>query len=249
MAIFSLITLIVLGIIVIVAAIAILTVVNRVKQTIDPIMAVARNVDFDKQDLEAQMTPKSVNAMTSVYLPRIEQDFPEFNYYEFKAKAENMLRSALSAITSEDIKCLSDASTDLTHQINSIISSNIANHLKETYRDVEIHRTEIKNYSKAAGTCVITLQSSVGYYHSVKDKNGNVVKGDDERKWQTRYDIDLMYVQDDTQITEGDRFVGNNCPNCGAPIKMLGAKVCPYCESAVESINIRSWTINKMREC
>ena len=43
-------------------------------------------------------TPKSLKAMTSIFLPQIERDFPEFHYEHYKEKSENMLRSYISAV-------------------------------------------------------------------------------------------------------------------------------------------------------
>lgn len=247
MAVFGSIVTIIAGVILILAAGGVLYAIAKVRQFIAPITALAGN--FEEQEREIQTTPKSVNSMTSVYLPRIEKDFPEFSYSEFKVKAENMMKSAFNAITTEDIEKLINASPDLKSQINNRINSNKANHFKETFSDIKIHRTEIKNYSKTSGNCVITLQSSVGYIHSVTDSRGNVVKGDKDNMFQTRYDIDLMYVQDVEKTEIGQTFVSNNCPNCGAPIKMLGTKSCPYCGSGVEEINVRAWSINRLTEC
>lgn len=244
---FGAIATIIAGIVVIVAAGAVLRVIIKIRSALAPFAALTNN--FEDQELEMEITPKSVNAMTSIYLPRIEKDFPEFNYFEFKAKAENMMKSAFNAISTEDIACLKNASPDLTAQVNNWIQSNRANSFRETFRDVEIHRTEIKNYKKDAGSCVITLQTSVGYIHYITKTNGELVQGSEDRKFQTRYDIDLMYIQDVAKTEMGERFVANNCPNCGAPITALGEKSCPYCGSAVQNINIRSWMINKLTEC
>jgi len=246
---FGIVGTIIAGVVVIVAAIAVLNVVNKIKRTVDPIMSVVNQIDPEELEMEIETTPKSVNAMTSVYLPRIEKDFPEFNYFEFKAKAENMMKSALNAITTDDISVLINASSDLTAQINNIIDSNKANYNDEVYRDIDIHRTEIKNYRKSSGTCVITLQSSVGYIHYVKNRNGEVISGSEDHKFQTRYDTDLMYIQDISKVDVGVQFNSNNCPHCGAPIKGLGVKSCPYCGSGVEQINIRTWSINKLTQC
>ena len=240
---------IITGIIVIIAAGAVVYAVVKVRNLIAPIASVAKHWDFEKQELEAETTPKSVNSMTSIYLPRIQKDFPEFNYFEFKAKAENMMKSAFNAITTEDIEKLINASTDLKAQVNNIIASNRANHQRESYSSIDIHRTEIKNYTNREGTCVITLQTSVGYIHYISDLTGNIKEGSSEKMFQTRYDIDLMYIQDVTKVEKGESFAANNCPNCGAPLKALGVKNCPYCGSGVEGINIRTWTITKLTEC
>ena len=44
-----------------------------------------------QEALEAD-TPKSVSGMTSVELPRIEKDFPEFHWPEWKQRCENQLK-------------------------------------------------------------------------------------------------------------------------------------------------------------
>ena len=43
-------------------------------------------------------TPKSVSGMTSVELPRIEKDFPEFHWPEWKQRCENQLKGYLEAL-------------------------------------------------------------------------------------------------------------------------------------------------------
>lgn len=243
----ALITLGIIGIIIIVAAGAVLYVVNRIKNVLNPIIEITGNPEIE-QFIE-EVGPKSVNAMTSIYLPRIEKDFPEFNYFEFKIKAENMIKSALSAIENSDIERLQNASKDLTEQVNARILNNKLNHQRESFRNIEIHRTEIKNYRNNAGTCIITLQSSVGYTYFATNEYGEVIKGDSEHTTQTRYDTELLYIQDIMQINQDETLLSNNCPNCGAPIIGLGNKVCPYCGSGIKEINIKVWSINKLTEC
>lgn len=243
----------VLGIIVGVVVIGVvgtaLYIYSSVRSELKPVLKALKDTDFDKQEQELEVTPKSVNAMTSIYLPRIQKDFPEFNYFEFKTKAENMIKSAFVAISTEDIESLINSSPDLKSQIRNTIENNIANRYSESYKNIHIHRTEIKNYVKNSGTCIITLQSSVEYIHCVKDRAGNVISGNEEHLFQTRYDTDLMYIQDVDKAENSESLLGNNCPNCGAPIKMLGVKQCPYCGTGVEIINIKSWAINKLTEC
>ena len=43
--------------------------------------------------------PKSVCGMTRLMEPQIMRDFPDFSWAQFKAKAENLLTSALYAIS------------------------------------------------------------------------------------------------------------------------------------------------------
>ena len=198
----------------------------------------------EDQAAELEHTPKSVNGMTSLCLPRITKDFPAFNWYEFRQKAENMLKSALMAVTNEDISLLTEASADLRNQVSLEITSNRDNGIKEVYQNIDIHQTEIATYRKQNGTCVITLQTSVGHIHYVED-HGEVTEGSKTVTEQTRYNIELQYIQDTSKVEEGETAIGVTCPNCGAPITTVGQKTCPYCGLAVTEININAWALNR----
>lgn len=196
-------------------------------------------------DVQAE-TPKSVSAMTRLMEPQIMRDFPEFSWDEFKHKAENMLTSAFLAISANNPERLVNASDDIKKQVTNIIEDNRANSVGETYSDIEIHQTEIANYQKMNGKCVITIQSAVGYmYYKMKD--GEVIDGDKNRKTQTKYNVELVYIQD-ADSAKLDNAVGTTCPQCGAPVKVLGSKFCEYCGSGVVPLNIRVWSLHKFYE-
>lgn len=191
-------------------------------------------------------TPKSVSGMTRVFGPQIEEDFPDFNLNQFKNKAENMLLSALQAVDAEDITLLKEATEELTKQVENQITRNNAEGVKETYERIHIHQTEITNYVKRDGTCVIVFQSAVEHMH-YKTRDGKVIEGDSKRLTQTKYNVEVVYIQDEKMV-KTDNAVGTTCPNCGAPVKKLGAMYCEYCGSAVTPINLKVWTLHKFYE-
>lgn len=196
-------------------------------------------------DLIAE-TPKSVSGMTRIFEPQIQKDFPDFNLVQFKNKAENMLISALQAISAGNVSLLRETSNELTEQVRNQIQANVAEGVTETYRQIHIHRTEITNYVKREGKCIITFQSAVEYFH-YKEKDGRVTDGDKERKQQTKYNIEVMYIQNE-KLAKLDNAVGTTCPNCGAPIVKLGALYCEYCGTAVTPINLKVWTLHRYYE-
>lgn len=190
--------------------------------------------------------PKSVSSMTRLMEPQIMRDFPEFVWDEFKHKAENMLTSALLAISTDDINRLTEASDDVKKQVENIIEDNRVKGISETYSDIGIHQTEIANYQRNNGKCVITIQSAVGYIYT-KHKDGKLIEGNQEYKTQTKYDVELVYIQD-AELTGAGNAVGTTCPQCGAPIKVLGSKFCEYCGSGVTPLNIKVWSLHKFYE-
>lgn len=114
------------------------------------------------------------------------------------------------------------------------------NHLKEylskkkNYAGIRIHRTEIKDYIKRSGTCIVVFQSGVQYLTGAK-------------KVQARYNTHMMYVQDADEYGHSSGF-STSCPHCGAAISDLGRKFCDYCGSEVVPINIHVWELHDIKE-
>lgn len=193
--------------------------------------------------------PKSVSGMTKLYLPQIAEDFPQFQYEEFRGKAENALRAALLAISAQDASGLKGLSDAFQKQVKLRIADAKGRGEREVFEDITIHRTEISRYRKEAGRCIITLQSAVGYRHYVLA--GSAVKsGSKERLEQTKYNLDFLYIQDAEQVkgAEGDKAVGLTCPNCGAPVTALGLKRCEYCGLEVKEVNLYAWELSGFAE-
>lgn len=204
-----------------------------------------------KMKQEYSSTPKSVSAMTSLLLPKIVADFPDFQYDEMKERAENILTSYLRAITERNSSLLQDGNTELKNQLENHIQMLSAKDLREYFQQVKIHRTEICQYRKTEGRCIITFQSSLECYHYITDINNSssIQEGSKDCKHQTRYNTDLIYIQDRNLVEdERDHALGVNCPNCGAPISSLGAKVCEYCGTPVIEINIHAWSFSNVEE-
>lgn len=220
---------------------------NKVKKFSRDVFGTDNIVDgiHRQADLAAE-TPKSVSGMTRLMEPQIMRDFPDFSWEEFKHRAENMLTSALLAITNGDVTKIWNASDAVKEQIRNRIEDNEAAGIYENYEQIKIHQTEISNYHKEKGTCVITIQSAVEYFYS-KVRDGKVIDGSKERKTQTKYNTELIYIQD-SDLAEFDHAIGMSCPNCGAPIKTLGEMRCEYCGTKVTPVNTKVWSLHKIYE-
>lgn len=194
-------------------------------------------------------TPKSVSAMTSLMLPKIVHDFPDFQYDEMKNRAENVLTSYLHAVTTQDTNALKDGSDELKLQLENQINAMLTKHWVEHFDNVHIHRTEINQYRKVSGRCIITFQTALECMYYVTDSAGDIREGTREYKYQTKFNTDLVYVQDREKLeTDFDSAMGLNCPNCGAPITTLGAKFCEYCGTGIIEINIHTWAFCNIDE-
>lgn len=190
-------------------------------------------------------TPKSVSGMTKICLPRIERDFPEFSYQDFLNRSENQLREMFAAVENQDLAYLTGASPELKKEIRLRIEDDRRQGIREQFQNIRIHQTAISRYEKKAGSCVVTFQSAVEYLYAKWKADG---ERPSPEKVQSRYNMEWVYIQDVEKLPEKAGAVGVNCPNCGAPLKKLGAKYCEYCGSALEILNIRVWSLNHIEE-
>ncbi len=203
----------------------------------------AKNGDINDRLSE---TPKSLSSMDKIFLPQILQDFPEFNWNEFKAVISASICNMLRAIDARDIGLMGTDPVQ-SPRLREAVGHVLAGTQIPFYRDVKVHDTVIKRYFKKEGTCYIICESAVEYYGYVEE-NGRVVRGYKDRKRQEVYETELVYIQDAERAPgSGGGSVGVVCPNCGAPVTNLGAKRCEYCGSAVEPLNLRAWKIQSIR--
>ena len=191
---------------------------------------------FETTEKETEDTPKSVSSMDSIYLDRIEHDFPDLNLNELKSSAEKVILDTLNAIENKDKECMISS-----EKVNSYIKSKIDD-LKDgsaIYDHIKIHKTVVSNYEKTDSVATIRFASSVEYFYK---KNNEVGK-----KTQTRFKCEYIYIIDSLKVGNV-KALGLNCPNCGAPIKTLGHKHCEYCNTGIIDIVKKNWIINNIKE-
>ena len=202
----------------------------------------------NKQKEMMSETPRSLHAMTSVYLPQILRDFPQFDYELYKNKAKSLLRSYFTAIETKKSTALAEeCSQTLKNNVQGIIEDLNSRNVKQFFNQCVIHDVQISRYIKTGATVTIVFVLSVGQYAYIEDESGKVVFGDKTLKHQTVYEVGLVYVQD-VDKAGAESGLGINCPNCGAPIKNLGVKFCEYCGTGIVEINERAWKFNSVNE-
>jgi len=203
---------------------------------------------IDKMNMEYATTPKSVSSATGLYLPRITRDFPEFHYDEMKERAENVLISYLRGIDGQNPGLLTEGTGELKEKLSMLVSMQKSQNIRAHYDKIRVHRTEIHQYRKEKGRCSVIFQSAVEYVYYT-EKQGRVLSGRKDLKTQTKYNVQMIYIQD-REVVEDTReaALGLNCPNCGAPLSGLGAKICAYCDSPIIEFNIKVWNFNEIEE-
>lgn len=194
-----------------------------------------------KMEMEYAATPKSVSSATGLYLPDIMKDFPEFHLEEMKSRAQNVLTSYLRGIDGGNSHMLTEGTRELRDKLDMRISMLRNAEIREHYERIKVHRIEIHKYRKDKGRSSIVFQASAEHIH-YQEQNGAVVKGRRDRLEQSKYNVEVSYIQD-VELVENtsDMGLAMVCPNCGAPLPSLGAKTCAYCDSPVVELNIKAW--------
>ena len=146
------------------------------------------------QEIDYANTPKSVSSGTSIYLPQIMRDFPEFHLEEMRERAENVLRSYLYSINEENSRHLTEGTDELRAELDTEIAMRRSEDTREHFEDIRIHKTEIFKYNKQKGRVSIVFQSAVGHINYV-ERNGKIIKGKKDRFSQCRYVYVYCYIR------------------------------------------------------
>ncbi|MCD8026574.1 MAG: hypothetical protein LUF33_06530, partial [Clostridiales bacterium] len=194
--------LVVILVILIAAAVAVYVIVEKVKSASRMMFGTESFFEgINNQKAEMSETPRSLHAMTSVYLPQILRDFPEFDYELYKNKAQSLLRSYFTAVETKRTSALKEeCSLTLKNRVQGIIDDLNSAGVTRVFNRAVIHDTQIARYIKNGATVTVLFEISTGYISYGEDENGNTVFGDRNIKQQTVYEVGLVYVQDADKV-------------------------------------------------
>ncbi|MBR6253063.1 MAG: hypothetical protein IKR04_04400 [Clostridia bacterium] len=102
--------------------------------------------------------------------------------------------------------------------------------------NIDIHKTVINKYTKSGSICTLIFQTSIGY---------DFIKNGSSKRVEDRINTEFIYIFDDKNL-KANESISLHCPSCGAPIKGLGHKVCPYCNSGLIDIAPKTWKLNNI---
>lgn len=210
-----------------------LRVKNKIENFSNSVFGTKNILDgFKKQELELSNTPKSVASMDSVEIPKIQKDFPNLDINEIKSMAQDAVLLYYKSLEKRKAQEIFNGTEKLKHKMQEMVEHCIKENT--SYSHIKIHRTVINSYKKSLGMCIIVVQSSLEYILN-KDK-----------KVQDRVNTELIYVYDNSKLSE-EYGISLNCKNCGAPIKELGNKYCPYCGTGVVITTSKVWKIDDIK--
>ena len=179
-----------------------------------------------KADYEAETTPKSLSSAEPLLLDRIRRDFPEYNPELIR---QRVLKDAKTFYESAQAgRCLyADGISDqLKERLPSCLPPDV-------FGGIQVHKAVLSAYDDASRDRVLTFQAAVSF----KDPS-NVTR-------QRRLILTYLAAWSTDTVTGVKR---SNCPNCGAPVPVVGAKVCQYCGTALKVWAGTQWLLTDIRE-
>jgi hypothetical protein len=187
-----------------------------------------------KQKQEFESEPKTPFGMESLLLPELMSDFPFMNVEEIKRLAEENILLYFESISTRSIQNFGNISGKLKEEIMEGIHKAEKNNT--SISDIDIHKTVLNSYTKYNGICTIVFQTTLGYQFGFRDSLSHI---------EDRINTEFIYVYDDTKTSAQD-LISLKCPNCGAPIKGLKHKICPYCEAGLIDLAPRTLKFNNL---
>jgi len=190
---------------------------------------------IDQSEITASETPKTVYSVQSVFEKQAYKDFPGISIEKLRGETESAIREIFKGIEEKDSKISKN------DYINKYIEDKIESNKEIRFENLIFHNTVINMYNKNTIEATITMQSSFEYIQIINGK---------QKKIQDRLKVYFTYVIDEDAFGKGVRALSLKCPNCGAPIKIVGEnKYCEYCGAGVKEIAVtKSWIISKIKQ-
>ena len=171
----------------------------------------------EAQSAERAPEPKSVSGATSIYLPSVIKDFPDFHNEEAVAAVKTLICEYL-AIHYEGARDF------VKSRVSEGLISTVDQGDGHAVKDETVHKTAISKYVKTKEYATITYQASVGYL-----LDGEQV----EERYAVEYTLKLTDEGLPAQILI--------CPRCGGSFDTTKDTHCPYCGGAVVRDTWFSW--------
>lgn len=170
-------------------------------------------------------SPRTLFGATSIYLPRILKDFPDFHMPEAK-NAVGLLLTEYLKIRYGELDDFKDSNVE-----NDLISMVPKAEAAGTVTGVNFHDCAIRNYLKTQEYATITYIATIGY----------TALG---RKLEERYQVDSTLKLSEEGIPKKLLI----CSQCGGAIDTTAHKFCSYCGSGIVWDTKLSWRFTAVKE-
>lgn len=213
------------------------TVTRKISNFSSSVLGSANLLEGLKQVEEIENnTPLSVSGGDSIYLPRIQKDFPDFNKVVVEDIIKNFLIEYFNCLENRSIENLtySNHAASVKTMISSEISDLKSNNTYKSFDNIVFHKIAIAMYNKTLDLATIKFQIALEYI-TTKGSSYNT-------KVQSKYEINYTYSFKDTETTG----FSLRCSYCGAPLEGTNT-TCNYCGTQVIRNLEQVWKISSLK--
>ena len=152
---------------------------------------------------------------------------PEFTESMFKTKADNTFVMLFTGVMMKNLDNSKHMLSDkVFNKYNDYINELIKNDETQMYDMLNVAETEIKNIEITDEKIIITVSLLSKAYDYVMDRDGKIIKGQDERR-EAKRNI-LTFTK---KINFKNHKDVRKCPGCGASIDINYSGKCAYCDT------------------
>lgn len=164
---------------------------------------------------------RTLSSAGDLFLDRIKRDFPEYNpamvLNRVKKDARIYLQSA------------KEGHTLFREGVSDSFRERLAYSLPTDVKGgIEVYNAALSDYDDRGRDRILVFQAAAEYF--------------DSRDALRPVRLTLKYIAAYDGNVDGE-VRGFNCPNCGAPLPIVGSKICHYCGTGIKSSAGLGWIL------
>ena len=177
----------------------------------------------------------------------IHKNDPNFNADKFKSYAKDMFIKLQNAWTECDWEKIREfESNELFEQHKAQLDGYIKNNQINVMDRICVNWVRMISYEKNGGKEIltVTLNSRMADY-IIDATTKEVLRGNKYNEYTNTYVMQFVRAEGVLTPESGDRVNTTNCPNCGAPTKIMTSGRCEYCNSVITTTK-HGWVLNSL---
>ena len=168
----------------------------------------------------------------------IKKYVPKFDTNQFLSNGYNIFVRIEEAWMNFDLEKVRDCITDeMFNMYESQLTSMEMKGEQNIMKDFKLLNSAITDAKKQNNMLEVKTKYVIEFYDYIVNKDTQkVVRGNSNRKIKMVYEF--------TFIADVENAKLDKCPNCGAPLDINAAGICPYCQSKIVD-DSKNWVMSK----
>ena len=164
---------------------------------------------------------RSLSSAGDLFLDRIKRDFPEYNPAMVLNRVKKDARIYLQSTKEGHTLFREGVSDSFRERLSYSLPTDVKG-------GIEVYNAALSDYDDRGRDRILVFQAAAEYL--------------DSRDALRPVRLTLKYIAAYDGNVDGE-VRGFNCPNCGAPLPIVGSKICHYCGTGIKSSAGLGWIL------